>query len=372
MARRSELGMSVIELVIAAAVTLAVTGTAFALIGPVGGVFRAQMDAADTRQRVRAALAAVQADLHHAGSPAAGSPLGPLVHSLPPVWPGSALPGDATGSDALTVMYVPSGGAQTTTAEPLSSIPAWVRVNFDPGCPASSVSNACGFQRGEPVIVYDDAGAFDFLSVTDVASDAIAVDATSPLSRSYRRGARLSSIFVRRFAWDRAGAQLVHAGMDGRRMPIADHVSSVRFDFFGDPNPPALRARGGTLVATYGPTPSPIDVQGDPWWPPGSNCTFAVVDNGVATVQVARLARLSGDESGLVQLQSDRTGVSLSDGPWCPDPLSANRWDADLLRVRRIAMTIQVHPPVLALVGHRLEPLGVAIDITPANMGLRR
>ena len=29
---------------------------------------------------------------------------------------------------------------------------------------------------------------------------------------------------------------------------------------------------------------------------------------------------------------------SLSDGPWCPDEVSDQRWDADLLRVRKIVV----------------------------------
>ncbi len=34
--------------------------------------------------------------------------------------------------------------------------------------------------------------------------------------------------------------------------------------------------------------------------------------------------------------------ASLADGPWCPDASAANRYDADLLRVRRIAVTLRV------------------------------
>jgi hypothetical protein len=32
----------------------------------------------------------------------------------------------------------------------------------------------------------------------------------------------------------------------------------------------------------------------------------------------------------------------LSDGPWCPDSTDPNRYDADLLRVRRVAATVRV------------------------------
>lgn len=42
-------------------------------------------------------------------------------------------------------------------------------------------------------------------------------------------------------------------------------------------------------------------------------------------------------------------------GPWCPDAANANRWDADLLRVRRVAVTLRVQAGLAALRG----PAGV-------------
>jgi hypothetical protein len=41
----------------------------------------------------------------------------------------------------------------------------------------------------------------------------------------------------------------------------------------------------------------------------------------------------------------------LVDGPWCPDAVNQNRWDADLLRIRRVAITIRVEAALSALRG---------------------
>jgi hypothetical protein len=49
------------------------------------------------------------------------------------------------------------------------------------------------------------------------------------------------------------------------------------------------------------------------------------------------------------------TAVQLTDGPWCPDDANPNRWDADLLRIRTMAITVRVEAALAALRG----PAGV-------------
>ena len=49
------------------------------------------------------------------------------------------------------------------------------------------------------------------------------------------------------------------------------------------------------------------------------------------------------------------TAAQLADGPWCPNGVNANRWDADLLRIRKIGVTLRVQSAVAALRG----PAGV-------------
>jgi hypothetical protein len=49
------------------------------------------------------------------------------------------------------------------------------------------------------------------------------------------------------------------------------------------------------------------------------------------------------------------TAAQVADGPWCPDETNANRWDADLLRIRKVGVTIRVEAALAALRG----PAGV-------------
>ena len=74
----------------------------------------------------------------------------------------------------------------------------------------------------------------------------------------------------------------------------------------------------------------------------------------------------------------------FSDGPWCPDDIAADRWDADLLRVRGIDVTIRVQSALASLrgpagplflragtavTGSRLAPdLVVHFQVAPRNM----
>ena len=70
----------------------------------------------------------------------------------------------------------------------------------------------------------------------------------------------------------------------------------------------------------------------------------------VSGAQVPRLPPLAAD-AALVPL----TAAQFADGPWCPDETNANRWDADLLRIRRVGVTIRVEAALAALRG----PAGV-------------
>jgi hypothetical protein len=98
---------------------------------------------------------------------------------------------------------------------------------------------------------------------------------------------------------------------------------------------------------------------------------------------VPRLAAFGAPGDGLVPLGA----AVLSDGPWCPDSLAPNRFDADLLRVRRVrvAMRAQARPPGLRGTGALFARPGtsrgggrdvpdahVAVDVAPRNLNARR
>jgi hypothetical protein len=135
---------------------------------------------------------------------------------------------------------------------------------------------------------------------------------------------------------------------------------------------------------TYGPKALSIGATQAPW-PRGETCTVAVVANQ----QVPRLDVLGPPGSGLVKL----TQAQLTDGPWCPDANNQNRFDADLLRIRKIRISIWLMTPTAALraplvsgpgvdgvftgarngVGARTIPDQIVrFDVTPRNLNLSR
>jgi hypothetical protein len=98
---------------------------------------------------------------------------------------------------------------------------------------------------------------------------------------------------------------------------------------------------------------------------------------------VPRLPRLP-DGEGLFRLSSHQ----LTDGPWCPDPSAPNRFDADLLRVRRVVISIRIESAIDAFRGpagplfarpgtsatarRYLPDQTVRFTVAPMNMGLGR
>jgi hypothetical protein len=96
--------------------------------------------------------------------------------------------------------------------------------------------------------------------------------------------------------------------------------------------------------------------------------------------QMPRLAALPAGSTGLAPLPLSM----FADGPWCPDPNSPNRYDADLLRIRLIRVTLKLQAqsasvrglsaawfsnPGLARDSTRLVPdIEVTFDVVPRSM----
>ena len=115
----------------------------------------------------------------------------------------------------------------------------------------------------------------------------------------------------------------------GADVPVVDHVVALSFEYYGDPQP---------------------------------------LDDGPRLVKLA--------------------AAQLTDGPWCPDDGAADRWDADLIRIRRVAVTLRVEAAVASLRGpasalfthggtsrggHAWVPdIEVRFDISPRNLNLSR
>jgi hypothetical protein len=174
--------------------------------------------------------------------------------------------------------------------------------------------------------------------------------------------------------------QLVRADALGPAQPVLDHVVKLEFRYFGEPLPPHLAdgaGEGEILRASYGLSP-PAAGESLDGWPSGENCMFALVDGR----HESRLTSL-----GAANAPIEIAPTLLTDGPWCPDAAAPNRFDADLLRIRRVRFTLRVQSALASLrgpigplfarggtarAGSRYVPdLEVQLDVTPRNLSLQ-
>jgi prepilin-type N-terminal cleavage/methylation domain-containing protein len=397
---RKDAGFTLVEMLIAMAVMLLILGGVFQAFNPATGSFRTQPEVADLQQRLRVGNERLYNGLVVAGAGIySGQALGTLGQFFAPVLPylvGALHNDPASGvffrTDAITVFHVPTTASQCTIRDKMPQPSSEVKVNAEPGCPASDP--LCGFEQGMRVIIFDATGSFDFFTITAVQSDALHLQHRPPInpadfSKAYDVGATISQVNTDAYYWRQDPAtntfQLMHYDLFQNDVPLIDDVVNLRFEYMGDAAPPVLRAPVTDPIGpwtTYGPKPPAlgVDVASDSW-PAGENCTFTI--DPASGLHVSRLATLGGPGT-LTALDA----TQLSDGPWCPDAANVNRYDADLHRVRQIRVTFRVQTGVATLRGpagvlfnragtgrlsDRLVPdQAFQFDVTPRNLNLGR
>lgn len=373
---RGEQGFTMVELLVSTSLTICIAAAIFAAVHPAAGIFSVQTEAADMQQRIRVARNVLFNDLVLAGAGTdAHEDGGPLINALPPILPyrqdEDETDVDVAGSfrdDVVTLMHVPSR-AQTTIASEMPARSAAVRVNVVAGCPLTD--EVCGLSDARTLLIYDRNGSFDRFRIDNVAGSLLELHHTMVDStKSYPAGSRIVEAIVRsyflRVDLVSGAYQLMRDDGDGHpAAPVLDHVVQIAFEYFGDPQPP-LR-------------PAPPEPDQQPTaYPRGENC---VVWRDELSNAMPRLAALEPTEAGgLVQL----TAAHLTDGPWCPDAGAPNRFDADLLRIRKIAVTVRVESAISALRGpasilflrpgfstsglHFLPDQTIRFQVAPRNM----
>ena len=371
--------MSLAELLVASGVLLSVTAVAGTAAMRAQAAFRAQPEVADMQQRARVGASTIGRDLLMAGAgPAATAMPGSLVRRLPPIAPyRRGQIDDARGGvfyrpGTLSLVYVPDSRAEATV-EHAFDLGRELLVDLVPNCGDAVHERVCGFTVGMRVILFDARGAFDLATVTEVAGSRVRVEHGGGLSSSYDGGAVMAEVvaptyFVRP---DAATGALQLARYDGFRTvrPVVDNLVDAHFEFFGDPRPPRVFPRAAPEsparpVTSYGPAP-PESGADDPrdLWGPGENCVFAD-----AAGPVPRLGQLA---PGLSPVLLDP--ARFTDGPWCPDDAHAVRFDADLLRIRRVRLRLRVQVAARAMRGARAlffaPDQQVVLDVTPRNLG---
>jgi prepilin-type N-terminal cleavage/methylation domain-containing protein len=366
-------GYTLVELLIALAITLVMTAATLSLVGPAHHVFQVQPEIADLQQRARVGIDALQHDLRMAGAGMYSAGLvGPLHHAVAPVMPYRAF---GTGSDAargvyfrpdaISLLFVASTASQTTLATPMRPSALDIAIENPATCPATAAGVLCGFAAGDQLLMFDRAGQWDVFTVDRVDGAATLVLAGIPATRGFEAGTNVTAARAVTYSLrsdSSSGAfQLVRAEGSDPAQPVLDHVVKLEFRYFVDPEPPRVIDEVAMPPrATYGPAPPSLDrpLAG---WPAGENCTFALVDGR----HQPRLAAL-GSVGTLVEISP----ALLTDGPWCPDASAGNRFDADLLRIRRVRFVIRVQTPIKELRGRAVPDLEMQLDVTPRNLNL--
>jgi hypothetical protein len=407
--RRAEAGFSIVEMLIATVIMMAVTGATFSLMNPAQGMFVAQPEVSDMQQRLRIAVDTLKKDLlmagagTYSGNNKLGS-LGQYVATILPDREGNISP-DPPGtfkctttfcsslgaSDTITLMYVPPTSAQTTISDPMPAQSAELKVTGQgPGCPSND--QLCGFKEGMQVMIFDESGTSDIFSITNVQTSALHLQHRGQdLSKAYAQDTYITQIAAATY-WlktDTVAETYQLMRYDGYQTdaPIAENIVGMAFEYFADPSPPVLLKSVTDPIGpwtNYGPKPPAVGVNvSSDSWGAGENCLYMV--SGGLHVPRTEMATPLGPVNGpLVKLDSTR----LTDGPFCPDASIGNRFDADLLRIRKVRVTlrVQVGPKNLrgptgafflrggtASGGERYIPdQEISFEVTPRNLNFGR
>ena len=340
-------GFTLAELLVAMALTIVALGLAASLLHPVSVAFHALPEAVEAQQRLRVAAQTLAEDIMSAGAgPVSGwggraVPAWPAV--LPCRWAGEPLgsrPAGCASQESISIVATPFAAPQAIVAEDLAAPGSAIRVAPLSACALSHP--ACRFHDDARAIVADGSGAWDLVRVTAVSIDGLTLEhAGSPLTRLYRAGAIVGEVGASAYSLrldPATGVSQLRKSTNGSAdMPLVDHVTSLRFEYFGLAEPPGVIDDGAPLRrrTSYGPLPPPDGVDDSlDAWPPGENCQFFRT-GGQA---FPRQAALPVEAGGLARLPAD----VFADGPWCPDETSPNRYDADLLRIRLVRITLRV------------------------------
>ena len=406
--RRAEAGFSIVEMLIATVIMMAVTAATFNLMNPAHGMFAAQPEVSDMQQRLRIAVETLKKDLlmagggTYSGNNKLGS-LGQYVATILPDREGNLTPdppgtfkctttfcSSLGGSDTITIMYVPPTSAQTTLRQAMPQNSAELKVNKQAGCPNSD--DLCGFKEGMQVMIFDSTGASDIFSITNVQEDALHLQHKGQdLSKAYAQDTYVTQIAAATY-WlktDTVAETYQLMRYDGYQtdVPIAENIVGLAFEFFADPSPPFLLKSVTDPIGpwtNYGPKPPAVgvDVASDTWGA-GENCLFAV-SGGMHVARTEMAAPLGPVNGPLVKL----TPTQLTDGPWCPDESIPNRFDADLLRVKKVRVTLRVQVADKSLRGptgpfflrggtasggaRYIPDQEISFEITPRNLNFGR
>jgi len=356
---RPDAGFSLTETLVSLVLMLVVTGAVFSLVNPDVTISQAQPEQMDMQQRARVGSDLLFRDLFMAGAGVYSGPkTGALGNFFAPIIPrkmglNNADPWTVVRDDAVTISYIPNTYSQTTIRDPMPLPSAELKVEDMPNCPRGQ--NLCGFTEGMTVLIFDDQGHFDFFTITEVQDSAAHLQhRQQDLSYAYQPGAVITQADSHMYYYDAANRQLRHYDGYLSDVPVVDNVVGVKFEYFGDPNPPT----------------KPKPKLG------AANCLYDAAGN-----PLGGMVALTPQGGSLAELPLSM----LNNGPWCGD--GNNKFDADLLRVKKVRITLRVQAsqssmrstgPDYVVSGTSKEAIRslpdytVRFEVSPRNMNLGR
>jgi prepilin-type N-terminal cleavage/methylation domain-containing protein len=242
---RTQHGFSLIELIVALAITGAVLAAVFTAIDPAHGSFTTEPEVADMQQRLRVATHTLADDLVAAGARSSTSILfGRAAAPFPAVLPYRVGPlnprgPDTAASDVVTVISVPPAAAETRIMRAIRAASAETTIVHAPGCPWTTGARdpACGLEPGAMVLVRDERG-FDLFTISGVAGSTVSLEQVRrALARPFEPGSRIvpvvATTYYLRVDEQASTYQLMRYNGRSSDAPVVDHVVSLAFDYFG-------------------------------------------------------------------------------------------------------------------------------------------
>ncbi|HET9013701.1 MAG TPA: hypothetical protein VFN38_17880, partial [Gemmatimonadaceae bacterium] len=265
---------------------------------------------ADQQQRLRVVAEALRHDLSMAGAgPSRGNGRGPLIRNFPPVLPARVglMRADlelTAASDRISIVYVPDTRAQTSLESGMAA--ATSPLAIDDSTPGCVPATACDFVPGDRAVIYDP-------SVEGGPHELLTVAAVDAARALLTPAAPLSRPYA-------AGARVA--------------IVTVRNYY--------LDAATGRLMVYD-----------------GDRSDVPLIDR-VAAMEVGYLADQGGPALQPLPI------AQLLDGPVSGE--APNRFDADLLRIRRVRvrLRLQNESPIGSV-----RDLETTIDVAPPNMAGR-
>jgi Tfp pilus assembly protein PilW len=299
--------MTLAEALIALVLTLVLTTTAMALVTPATRASLQQPEAMDVQQRARVAAEMIARDAAAAGIGIYAGPQAGLV-ALPAVLPRQVgVTGDAPeAARADAITFVSVPSTAAQTTSASVVSPASQILSVN-AAPNCGGATLCGLTAGKDVLLSDAAGHFDIFRITSVAGPVASLRLHGQMQGfAYPAGSSVTEVVSRTYSLDAATRVLRQYDGDLSDQPAADHISSLTFDYYGDN---------------------------------GGGAAFGPIDR-----------------------------ASLADGPWIG--AGSSRYDADLLRVRMIRISVRAEASSSAFRASAPDVV-VRLDVAPRAMVIR-